>query len=281
MLAQDATPQEPRPQGRGLRETVMSIILAANISSQLRGRKQWVLWRYQTRKEDPTAKPTKVPIQATGYPASVTNPNHWSSFDHVYNVWRRQIVQCDGIGYVFNEDDPFTGVDLDALWQSDADEGAQWALRILERFGDTYSEVSPSDHGVKIWCRAKAPRCGRWPIGTGAIEIYDRVRFFTVTGRSAGVTDVTDHQVDIELLVSNLDAPEEGRTRTYTPISDIIPQGQRHTTLVSLAGTMWKRGLTLEAIEAALQITDQKQCNPPHGPEHIRKIVASMTRWAR
>jgi hypothetical protein len=39
--------------------------------------------------------------------------------------------------------------------------------------------------------------------------------------------------------------------------------------------------MTLEAIEAALLITDQKQCDPPRGPEHVHRLVASMTEWKR
>jgi hypothetical protein len=180
---------------------------------------------------------------------------------------------------VFCDADPFTGLDLDLVWQSDADEGAEWALRILKRLNNTYSEVSPSGQGVKVWCKAKAPRCGKWSIGAGAIEIYDHGRFFTVTGQSAGLTTIADHQADIEALVANLD---EGRLLSaYTPIPDIIPQGQRHNTLMSLAGTMWKRGMAVEAIEAALLITDARQCDPPHGTEHVHKIVESMRRWQR
>jgi hypothetical protein len=36
-----------------------------------------------------------------------------------------------------------------------------------------------------------------------------------------------------------------------------------------------------EAIAAALLATNEKQCDPPHSPEHVRRIVESMRRWAR
>jgi hypothetical protein len=213
-----------------------------------------------------------------GYLASVTNANHWSSFDDVIKAVNRPGF-ADGIGYVFTEWDPFCGLDLDNIWLSDADEGAPWAMRILQKFGDTYSEVSPSGAGVKIWMKAKAPRCGKWPIEYGTIEVYDCARFFTVTGRSAGVTTITDHQADVDALVANLD--EDRRQQPCAAIPNVIPQGQRHNTLVSLAGTMWRRGMCPEAIAAALLATNQQQCNPPHSPEHVHKIVESMRRWAR
>jgi hypothetical protein len=213
-----------------------------------------------------------------GYRADVTNPEHWSTFEFALKAAARPGF-ADGVGFVFTGDDPFCGIDLDNCYPSDAAECAPWAEGILERLGDTYSEESPSAKGVKIWCCARSPRCGRWLVEYGAIEIYDRLRFFTVTGRSAGITSITDHQADVAALVANLD---EGRheSRLQT-IPDVIPQGQRHNTLVSLGGTMWGRGMVAEAVEAALLVTNQKQCDPPYSPDHIRKIVASMAHWRR
>jgi hypothetical protein len=152
-------------------------------------------------------------------------------------------------------------------------------MGILDRFRDTYSEVSPSGSGVKIWCKAKAPRCGRWPIGQGAIEIYDHRRFFTVTGRSAGVFAVADHQADIEALVANLDQVRHKAQARVIP--SVIPRGQRHNTLVSLAGTMWRRGMCADAVEAALLETNQRQCDPPYPGQHINQIIHSMHTWSR
>jgi hypothetical protein len=42
-------------------------------------------------------------------------------------------------------------------------------------------------------------------VGDGAVEVYDRLRFFTVTARSNGVRVITDHQQDIASLVAHLD----------------------------------------------------------------------------
>src|SRR4030095_13695870 len=253
----------------------MSIKTHFDIPDELIARRQFVLWRYEER----DGRCTKVPYQCTGYRASSTNPEHWSDFGFALKMAQRPGF-CDGLGYVFSPDDPFCGLDLDHIWRSDADEGAEWGMRILDRFADTYSEVSPSEGGVKVWCRAKAPRCGRWPIEYGAIEIYDHSRFFTLTGRSSRVHVITNHQSDVEALVANLDE-DRAATPSQTIAGGTIPQGQRHNTLVKLAGGMWRRGLTAEAIEAALLITDAKQCAPPHGPAHVRLIVQSMQRWER
>jgi primase-polymerase (primpol)-like protein len=215
-----------------------------------------------------------------GYPADVTDPEHWSSFEFVLKVLGRRGFG-DGIGFVFSIDDPYTGIDLDDVWQSDADEGATWATGILDRFSDTYSEISPSGRGVKIWCQAKAPRCGQWPIGgAGAIEVYDRRRFFTVTGCFAGIAAITYHQADVEALVANLDEGRQAVSRSE-PIPDVIRKGQRHKSLVSIAGTMCRRGVCLEAINTALLEINHHQCSPPYPPGHIDQIMKSVQKWSK
>jgi primase-polymerase (primpol)-like protein len=251
-------------------------IIQANIPEELAALPQWLIWRYIQRPDKP--KPHKVPHTCQGYRASATNPDHWTTLEFALKAAGRPGF-CDGIGFVFNADDPYTGIDLDTVWQGDADEGAPWAQGILKQFSNTYGEASPSDAGYKIWCKAKAPRCSRWPIGAGQIEIYDHSRFFTLTGRSNRGRVITDHQADVDALVSNLDQDRhQAQSRT---VPSIIPKGQRHPALVSLAGTMWRRGMGPEAVEAALQAFNQCQCDPPYEPEHILQIVQSLSKWSR
>jgi primase-polymerase (primpol)-like protein len=244
---------------------------------------QWMIWRYLQRSDRP--KPDKVPHNTMGYKCDYTNPQNWSTFENVLRAAARPGF-CDGIGFVFAED-PFCGIDLDCVWLSDADEGAPWARGILERFADTYSEVSPSGSGVKIWCRAKAPRCGKWPIGRGAIEVYDRRRFFVMTGQHRGILAITDHQADVEALVANLDQSRldedrrENRRTSQAPLEAVLRRPHRHRTLVSLAGTMWRRGMHRDAIEAALLEVNRRQCDPPYAPRHVHQIIESMQRWHR
>jgi primase-polymerase (primpol)-like protein len=258
------------------------IIIQANIPPELIARPQWLLWRFIQRPDKP--KPDKVPHNCQGYRADVTNPEHWSKFGYALQMAQRPGF-ADGLGYAFSDEDPFTGLDIDDCYLSDGDEGADWATEVLKRFDDTYTEQSPSGKGVKIWCRAKTPRCGRWPIGAGAIEVYSEKRFFVVTGRSNGILVVTDHQHDVELLVRSLDR-FTGRERAdvHKPVSVIsqrIPAGQRHNVLVSLAGSLWRRGLDPEEIEIALTAVNQRRCDPPHSAAHIRKLVGSIKGWSR
>jgi primase-polymerase (primpol)-like protein len=245
-----------------------------NIPKELTLRRQFVVWRFEDRGGP---KPTKVPYTCMGHKASDTNPEHWSEYEFAVKMAQRPGF-CDGIGFVFSPNDPYCGIDLDNLWPSDGAETPSWAAGILERFADTYSEVSPSDKGIKIWSRAKAPRCGSWTVEQGGIEIYDHARFFAVTGRSADVLVITDHQHDIELLVANLDA---GKPQQSRRIEGTIPYGIQHNTLVSIAGTLFRRGLCMEAIEAALLEVNKRQCQKPGPEENIRRIARSTARWQR
>jgi len=58
-----------------------------------------------------------------------------------------------------------------------------------------------------------------------------------------------------------------------------IPFGQQHSALVSIAGTLRRRRVCDEAIEACLQTVNKLQCERPGPPEHIARIVQSSRRW--
>ena len=47
---------------------------------------------------------------------------------------------------------------------------------------------------------------------------------------------------------------------------DAIPEGKRHATLLSLGGAMVSKGMSVEAIEAALLAENEKWCEPPLAP---------------
>ena len=55
---------------------------------------------------------------------------------------------------------------------------------------------------------------------------------------------------------------------------------QQHNTLVSLCGTLRRRAVCEEAIEACLQIVNAMQCERPGSPENVRRIILSSRRWS-
>jgi Bifunctional DNA primase/polymerase, N-terminal/Primase C terminal 1 (PriCT-1) len=62
-------------------------------------------------------------------------------------------------------------------------------------------------------------------------------------------------------------------------IGETIPEGQRNNTLMSLAGTMRRRGMGFDEIEAALLVTNSKRCDPPLAEDEVITIVASVCRY--
>jgi putative DNA primase/helicase len=136
-------------------------------------RDQWVLWRHEVR----AGKTTKVPYQVNGRRADTTQPATWASFETVLNHWRGDSNHYAGIGFVFSKADPFTGVDLDDCLDAEG-KVKPWARGIVERFADTYTEISPSGSGLKLWARGSLPaNLPGVQVGDGQIEMYDQVRY--------------------------------------------------------------------------------------------------------
>jgi primase-polymerase (primpol)-like protein len=134
--------------------------------------KQWVLWR----KAEVNGRATKIPISPwTGKAAASDRPRTWSSYRHARYACHQH--QCDGVGFVFTDADPFCGIDLDHCRDNDGTI-APAALDWIKRFG-SYAEISPSGTGVHIFIKAKLPGSGR---RTGKVEVYDSGRYFTITG---------------------------------------------------------------------------------------------------
>jgi putative DNA primase/helicase len=55
-----------------------------------------------------------------------------------------------------------------------------------------------------------------------------------------------------------------------------IPEGQRNSKLASLAGSMRRRGMSLDGISAALQAENQSHCDPPLDEEEVERIAGSI-----
>ena len=255
--------------------------LSMVLPEELRLLKQFICWRAVPSKN---GKIDKVPCQTTGYGASSTEPRHWSTFESACAAVRNPKLEITGVGFVFTSEDPYCGIDLDGVWQSDADEGAPWALDIIERFKDTYGEASPSDTGFKIWCKATLPRQGcKWEITpTSKLEIYDRGRFFTLTGASNKVLTITDHQADIERMIEDATPdipsplPESEQPARFSEYQ--IQPNHRWKSLVSLAGSMRHRRPLLDdsIVRNALLEMNRLHCQGKYSAEKIEQIVGSF-----
>ena len=127
----------------------------------------------------------KVPLIAIEngavFAASSTNPETWRSYETALATWQNN-DHIVGVGRTITENEEFVGVDLDDCINPETGELSPWAATLVDRL-DSYTEISPSLTGVKIW--VKAPEL-RTAYKKPRLEIYPRGRYFTVTGRLLG-----------------------------------------------------------------------------------------------
>jgi primase-polymerase (primpol)-like protein len=175
------------------------------IPVELREYPQWVCWRYEWRVDKKgKGKWTKPLIDPkTGRLASSTVPKTWVTFSEAMDYFYDS--DADGIGFVFSADDPFTGIDLDDCRDSATKELQAWARKIVDELG-TYTEVSPSRTGVKLLLKGKVPPGGN---RKDEIELYDRSRYFTITGHQLtnSPATVNERQKAIDKLHAQLFRP--------------------------------------------------------------------------
>ncbi|QLH81392.1 hypothetical protein [Halosimplex pelagicum] len=152
------------------------------LPEELTEREQWVCWRVQER----GGKETKVPINPhTGSFGSATNPDSWAPFETAREY--ATDGAAEGLGFVFTEDDPLVGVDLDTCRVPETGTLTDEAMGIVERLA-SYTEVSPSGTGVHVLALGNLPGDRNrkdW------VEMYDDARFFTVTGDHLDGTPAT------------------------------------------------------------------------------------------
>lgn len=160
-------------------------------------RPQWVAWRIEQRDD----RPTKVPYNArTGDRASSTEPSTWARFEEAvaFNTTRH----FDGVGYVLSPDDPYVGIDLDGCRDPRSGRVEPWAKAIVKRL-DSYTEISPSGTGLRIFVRGTLPPHGRRKGSKEkppAIEVYSQARFLTITGQVYFLSSQTIEDRSEELL---------------------------------------------------------------------------------
>ena len=185
-------------------------------TKNIRDLRQWLCWRIEERE----GKPTKVPYSPLlGEKASTTDPQTWASYSEAVEAYGEH--GYSGIGLVFSEDDPFCGVDLDGCLNPETGEIEGWAQEIIEEL-DSYTEVSPSGRGVHVLVRGELqPGRNR----NGRIEMYDRGRYFTVTGRHLAGTpnSIESRQEQLTSLARRVFGELEGVNNGHkTPTPEFV-----------------------------------------------------------
>ncbi len=174
----------------------------------------WVAWREETRKRKEGRK-AKVPYSPhTGRGARVpSDPSTWGTRKQAYRRWRKLNGdgQKGGVGIVLGELDEghvLMGLDLDRCFNK---KGVllSWADEIVDRF-NTYTEVSPSNRGVKLFFLARGEDTDEidrllggtarktFSAGKHREVAIDRGRYYAVTDDQLEDTPDTMRVVDVE-----------------------------------------------------------------------------------
>ncbi len=187
----------------------------AGIPEALKKHPQWVGWKYIIR----DGRDTKCPVNPkTLTAADSTDLATSGTFEQALAAYQSHSLA--GVGLVFAETDDFAGVDLDNCREPKTGQLKPWGQRIVNLL-NSYSEVSPSGCGVKVFLRARKPRgrC-RKAYEDGEVEIYDSGRFFTVTGRrlDSVSSEVEERQAELaELYTEVFGEPKPAKQAQAAP----------------------------------------------------------------
>jgi putative DNA primase/helicase len=202
------------------------------IPDELKQLELWLLWAAIWN----GSKWTKRPIQPSGYGASTTKREHWSSFADVKQAYERAIqcgyvevrqkdkppqrVPVGGVGFVFDGQQDaaglvYAGVDFDKV----ISEGkiASLAQKRIKRIG-SYTEFSVSGTGLHTIVKARPLSAG---IAHGGVELYTSGRYFTMTRQAQDNAGIKVAPDAFAALAEELRAQSAGaRSGTSSPKKD-------------------------------------------------------------
>jgi len=169
---------------------------------------RWVVWNYVVR----DGRWTKVPYIATAptLPANSTEPSTWCAFADALAAY--EDGKSDGIGFVLG--DGWIGFDADGT-------NASEEIRLL----NTYAERSVGGSGIHAICHGVKPglKCR-----VGPFELYERGRYFTVSGHLLAGTPTTVEERTAELAVLYARLFPDASTTTPLPDDNPARDGYAH-----------------------------------------------------
>ena len=175
----------------------------------------------------------------------------------------------------------------------DGDEGRQ-AFRVLQdQFGDVPLTVAAqTGNGVHLYFQMPETGDVRNSAGKVALGVDVRgtggyvvlppsphpsgARYTWAEGRSPDDCSVMSAPAWLLDLVRTT---RRAARASRLPADECIPQGRRNATLTSFAGTMRQRGMTRDAIRAALDAENQARCHPPLDAAEIDGIADSVSTY--
>lgn len=190
--------------------SISTIWNAATIAADLIALPRWLCWRLEWR----NGKLTKVPLSgSTGYVTDATNSSTYVRYKDAAELATRR-----GFGIGIALGNGLAGIDLDKCRDPRTGAIAAWAVMLIRTFA-TYSEISPSGTGVKMFFFADLEQGRR----RGPLEVYGGRRFFTVTGAHLEQTPMTvqPRQRELDSLIARLFPPETPTERRSSGVGTL------------------------------------------------------------
>ena len=176
------------------------------VLEDLQAYNHFVVW-----KKTPENK--KIPFDPTSKSLARTDdPNTWGNLEQALTALKTG--NYHGIGFVFSEDDPFTGIDIDHCVSKNqgTDSSVPYiytdeASKLMTDLW-SYTELSPSKTGLHILVQGTIPEGRR----KHSVEVYTTARYFTITTNQVKGTPETieARQPQLDQLYASL-SPQQNR----------------------------------------------------------------------
>lgn len=173
------------------------------IPDEMKARKQWALWRLETRGGHTTKIPYSVNYSGR---ASSTDPRTWGSYEQAVNQLVKSKGFYNGISFALTGDG-LVFIDIDHSIGSDRKLN-DTARDILSTLGKTYIEISQSGHGLHLFVHGTIPKSFN-NRATG-VEMYSDGRFCAMTGNALCPVEPVSNQEGLDLVFNKY------KTRDYT-----------------------------------------------------------------
>jgi len=177
------------------------------ILEELQEYDHFVVW-----KKTPENK--KIPFDpASKSLARTDDPNTWGNLDQALTALKTG--KYHGIGFVFSEDDPFTGIDIDHCVSKNHGPEKQEPYIYTDEASKlitdlwSYTELSPSKTGLHILVQGTIPEGRR----KHSVEVYATGRYFTITTNQVKGTPETieARQPQLDQLYASLSSQQNRR----------------------------------------------------------------------
>lgn len=211
----------------------------------------------------------KVPYYANGRRRRGANGSkedraYLVTLDHAIARYLRGAY--DGIGLALLPELKIVALDFDNCRTSDG----RLTGPVLACLGSTYAEVSPSGTGVRMLVRGSMSDSK-----SKQLEVFSTKGYVTLTGARLDNVEIADLTESLRTQLQMF----AKRTVSVDFSPGAITEGARNNTLTSLAGSMRRRGMTRDAIEAALLIENERRCDPPLRDDEVQRIARSVERY--